>query len=127
LGPDITENDLVPIVEKFLSDKAMAKEVRMGAMKNIHVLLKECGVETRVRFLPYIMQTSDTTQYDWRLKFVTASLIGHLSLLYDEQTVYSHFLPAFFKLSFDPVAKVSETAALCLPLLLESLASNPSL
>lgn len=23
LGPDITENDLVPIVEKFLSDKAM--------------------------------------------------------------------------------------------------------
>jgi len=74
----------VPIVEKFLSDKAMQKEVRMGAMKNIHVLLKECSMDIRVRFIPYIMQTSETTQYDWRLKFVTASLIGHLSLLYDE-------------------------------------------
>lgn len=73
LGPDIAENDLVPIVEKFLSDKALAKEVRTAALKNLHVFLKECSAETRVNFLPHILQTNETTQYDWRVKHVTAS------------------------------------------------------
>jgi hypothetical protein len=39
LGPEITQKDLVPIMEKFLSDKENYKEAHMGALKNLHVFL----------------------------------------------------------------------------------------
>lgn len=62
---------------------------------------------------------------DWRIKLVLAYNIGNFSLLYDEETVYSSFLPIFFRFCFDPVAKVAETASLSLPSILIAFNKNP--
>jgi serine/threonine-protein phosphatase 4 regulatory subunit 1 len=40
LGPQITQEDLVPIIRKFLSDQNQFKEARMGALKSLHIFLE---------------------------------------------------------------------------------------
>ena len=59
LGPEITENELVPIMLKFISDKNTFKEARIGALKNLHVFLKEVSPETRKQFLPSILSSNE--------------------------------------------------------------------
>ena len=39
LGPEITETDLVPIIERFLKDQLV--EIKIGALKNLHIFLAE--------------------------------------------------------------------------------------
>ena len=39
LGTEITESDLIPIIEKFLKDPVT--EIRIGALKNLHIFLQE--------------------------------------------------------------------------------------
>lgn len=125
LGPQITETDLCPAMEKFISDKCPFKEVRMACLKNLHIFLQQLSAESRLKFLPYILQTNDSSVLDWRIKLVLAYNIGNFSLLYDEETVYSSFLPIFFRFCFDPVAKVAETASLSLPSILIAFNKNP--
>lgn len=55
LGPEITEQDLVPILEKFLKDPV--NEIKIGALKNMHVFLKEVQPENRTKFIKFIVQT----------------------------------------------------------------------
>ena len=45
LGPEITEADLMPQMERFLKDSVA--EIRMGALKNLHVFLAEVTPENR--------------------------------------------------------------------------------
>ena len=37
LGTEITEADLVPVMERFLKDSS--NEIRVGALKNLHIFL----------------------------------------------------------------------------------------
>ena len=53
LGPEITEQDLAPIIEKFLKDQLT--EIRVGALKNLHIFLQEVSSENRLRFIKYII------------------------------------------------------------------------
>ena len=53
LGPEITEEDLVPIMERFLKDSI--NEIRIGALKNLHVFLAEVKPESRHGFIKYIL------------------------------------------------------------------------
>lgn len=39
LGPEITEEDLVPVMEKFLNYNV--NEIKIGALKNLHIFLAE--------------------------------------------------------------------------------------
>lgn len=52
LGPEITETDLVPIMERFLKDNV--NEIRMGALKNLHIFLAEVTPESRYPFIKFI-------------------------------------------------------------------------
>jgi len=52
LGSDITEADLVPLMERFLKDSA--NEIRTGALKNLHVFLAEVKPENRLQFIKYL-------------------------------------------------------------------------
>jgi serine/threonine-protein phosphatase 4 regulatory subunit 1 len=45
LGPEITETDLVPVMERFLKDPV--QDIRVGALKNLHVFLQEVRPENR--------------------------------------------------------------------------------
>jgi len=53
LGSEITEEDLVPILEKFLKDSI--NEIRIGALKNLHVFLLEVSSTTRRNFIKFIV------------------------------------------------------------------------
>lgn len=74
LGPEITEQDLVPVLEKFLKDQMI--EIRVGALKNLHIFLKEVDSEKREKFIKYIVETYNDAQYDWRTKVILAQNLG---------------------------------------------------
>jgi hypothetical protein len=57
-------------MEKFLKDNV--NEIKIGALKNLHVFLAEVRPENRHQFIKYIMQTYDDFQSDWRGKMVLA-------------------------------------------------------
>jgi hypothetical protein len=42
LGPEITNTDLVEILDKFLKDPN--SEVRLGVLKNLHVFLENVAI-----------------------------------------------------------------------------------
>ena len=70
LGQEITEQDLVPIIERFLKDQL--SEVKVGALKNLHIFLSEVQTQNREPFIKYIVDTYNEAQYDWRTKMVLA-------------------------------------------------------
>lgn len=118
LGPKYTELDLLPCLERFLKDKAT--DIKMAALKNMHVFLKVISIEKRSTFMKYIVQTfDDSAKAEWRLKQVLASNLGKYAELFEKDLVYHEFLPMFFKFCSDNVARVSYAVcdALC-PILL---------
>jgi serine/threonine-protein phosphatase 4 regulatory subunit 1 len=101
LGPEITETDLAPIMERFLKDQV--NEIRAGALKNLHVFLAEVKPENRHVFIKYLQYVDGQTegQYEWRMKLVLAQNLGKFATLFDADTVYEKFLPMFFKFCND--------------------------
>lgn len=53
LGPTYTEQDLLPCMERFLKDKVL--EIKLGALKNLHIFLQEVSSEKREIFIKYIV------------------------------------------------------------------------
>jgi len=49
LGPKYTEQDLLPVMERFLKDKSI--EIKMSALKNMHIFLEETPMEKRTTFI----------------------------------------------------------------------------
>lgn len=60
LGPEVTETDLVPIMERFLKDNI--NEIRVGALKNLHIFLAEVKPETRLQFIKYLQYQDGQTE-----------------------------------------------------------------
>ena len=86
LGPKYTELDLLPCMERFLKNKNM--DIRMAALKNMHIFLKEVSAEKRAGFIKYIVQTFDEAgKTEWRLKQVLAQNLGNYAELFDNNTV----------------------------------------
>lgn len=121
LGPEITQADLVPIMIKFLNEENEFKESKLGAMKNFHVFLKELKPEDRNNYLPFIVPPKENTDLEWRSKYILANNLGHYSMLFSQEVVIDTFIPMFFRFCFDPVAKVAETSASSLALILKSI------
>ena len=55
LGQKYTELDLLPCLERFLKDKVM--DIKMAALKNMHIFLQEVSPEKRAPFIKSIIQT----------------------------------------------------------------------
>jgi serine/threonine-protein phosphatase 4 regulatory subunit 1 len=124
LGQDITEADLVPIMERFLKDTV--NEIKVGALKNLHVFLQEVSPENRIQFIKYIQYVDGVTeaQYEWRMKLVLAQNLGKLAALFDPETVFDRFCPMYFKFCDESVAQVSTGAAPSLIYILEKFTSD---
>ena len=76
LGPKYTELDLLPCMERFLKDKVM--DIKLGALKNLHVFLNEISLEKREIFIKYIVQSfEEANKQEWRLKLVLAQNLGN--------------------------------------------------
>jgi hypothetical protein len=57
LGTEITEEDLVPVMERFLKDNM--SDIKLAALRNLHIFLSVVYSDTRERFISYIVQTND--------------------------------------------------------------------
>lgn len=70
LGPKYTELDLLPVLERFLKDKGdKVNDIRLCALKNLHVFLQVVSIDKRTNFIKYIVQTFDeASKSEWRLK-----------------------------------------------------------
>jgi len=125
LGPEITELDLVPIMERFLKDNQ--NDIKVGALRNLHVFLAEVKPENRHQFIKYLQYVDGVTeaQYEWRMKLVLAQNLGKFAQLFDPETVYDRFLPMFFKFCNETVVQVSAGASTSLVYILEKFVDNP--
>jgi hypothetical protein len=72
LGPKITQEDLVPIIRKFLSESNQFKEARMGALKSLHIFLELVEKEERKNYLNCILPPKENKELDWRGKYILA-------------------------------------------------------
>lgn len=112
-------------MEKYLKDKTV--DIKMAALKNLHIFLKEVSEEKRAPFIKYITQTFDeTAKSEWRLKQALAQNLGNYAELFDANTVYNDFLPMFFKFCSDNVAQVGFTACGALAQILEKFNDDES-
>ena len=112
LGPELTDSDLLGIADRFLRHNN--PDVRLGIMKNLHVLLAEVPESKRQHYIQHITQTFNEAGADWRTKEMLAKNLGKFATLFDQQIVYSEFLPMFFKFCEDRIATVSNAAATAL-------------
>lgn len=122
LGPELTDSDLLSIADRFLRHNN--PDVRIGIMKNLHVLLAEVPEAKRQQYIAHITQTFNEAGADWRTKELLAKNLGKFATLFDRRIVYSEFLPMFFKFCEDRVATVSSAAATALAPILNKFAED---
>jgi hypothetical protein len=112
-------------MERFLKDKSI--DIKMVALKNMHIFLKEIPEDKRTTFIKYIVQTFDEAgKAEWRLKQVLAQNLGNYCELFDNTTVYNEFLPMFFKFCSDNVAQVSIASCSALAEIIEKFNDDES-
>lgn len=86
LGTDLTDTDLLEIANKFLRHNN--GEVRLGVMKNFHILLAEVPEDKRKNYIHFITQTFNEAGNDWRTKEMLAKNLGKFATLFDQNIVY---------------------------------------
>ena len=123
LGPEITNSDLIPVLDKFLND--VNTEVRVGALKNLHVFLEHVAPNSRAQYIQCILTTFNQAGTDWRTKELLARNLGNYVTLFDLEIVYKEFLPMFFKFCDDRVVRVSTAAATALAPILIKFVKDP--
>ena len=123
LGPELTDSDLLTIADRFLRHNN--PDVRIGIMKNLHVLLAEVPESKRSGYIQYIMQTFNEAGAEWRTKEMLAKNLGKFATLFDHRIVYSEFLPMFFKFCEDRTDMVCRSAATALAPILNKFSENP--
>ena len=123
VGRRITETELVPVMKMYLRDGL--KEVRVSALRNVHVLLGVVSPECRETLADNILTVYKDSGNDWRLEHVFARNIGELAVLYDQYVVYDHLLPIFFELLKSSRVKVRNAAAKNSGLMLRAISSDP--
>ena len=52
----------------------------------------------------------EANKQEWRLKLVLAQNLGNYAKLFDSKTVYTEFLPMFFKFCSDSVSRIGNSA-----------------
>ena len=123
MGPEITNSDLIPVLDKFLND--VNTDVRVGALKNLHVFLEHVAPQSRAQYIQCILTTFNQAGTDWRTKELLARNLGNYVTLFDLEIVYKEFLPMFFKFCDDRVVRVSSAAATALAPILIKFVNDP--
>ncbi len=86
LGKEITEADLVEVVDKFLKDNN--PDVRNAILKNLHIFLENVEVDRRNRYIQQIVNAfNEAGKRDWRTKEIFAKNLHKLVELYPLQIV----------------------------------------
>ena len=69
------------IADRFL--KHNNPDVRIGIMKNLHILLAEVPEGKRQTYIQFITQTFNEAGADWRTKEMLAKNLGKFATLFD--------------------------------------------
>lgn len=116
LGEEITNSDLVDVLDRFLKDGN--NEVRIGALKNLHIFLENVHAKDRQKYISCILQTFHQAGKDWRTKEILARNLGQYVSQFDIEIVEGELLPIFFEFCNERVVQVSEAAATALAAIL---------
>jgi len=109
LGRDLTENDLVSLVSKYLLGDKVSPPVRNECIKNLAVLLEVLEMSKRERFASSYYELQNDPK-KWRIREIIAGQLGILSRLFTEDTTIRIILPIAFNLCKDEVASVRAAA-----------------
>ena len=124
LGKEITEADLVEVVDKFLKDNN--PDVRNAILKNLHIFLENVEVDRRNRYIQQIVNAfNEAGKRDWRTKEIFAKNLHKLVELYPLQIVENQFLQMFFKFCEERIATVSEAAATAFAAIISKFQNEP--
>eukprot|EP00045_Choanoeca_perplexa_P012343 m.134223 g.134223 ORF g.134223 m.134223 type:complete len:802 (-) comp15972_c0_seq1:831-3236(-) len=125
IGPKLTEQDLLPHFDFFLSDW---DEVRYNLIGHLADFLAVLPLATRRNYLPLfadLKQAEEATV--WRNRHALATQLGSLCQLYIPQDVLQFLCPLGLELGADTVAAVRHAAAEAIGLLVAYLEQEPSL
>uniref|UniRef100_A0A7S0EVE1 TOG domain-containing protein n=1 Tax=Hanusia phi TaxID=3032 RepID=A0A7S0EVE1_9CRYP len=102
LGPDLTQESLLPALDTFLQD---LDEVKVGVLQNLAKFFRVLDPSMREKYVSVLCNIEMET-YNWRFRLLLAQQLGELFTLYQEEIVKNELYPMFMKLCRDPVAEV---------------------
>lgn len=99
IGPELTESELIPVLQIFLKD---INEVKEGASLNLPKLIKVLNPEQREALVDQLLSPTAQSQtqdsQDWRKRLLQAQQIRKFSKILSCDTLQKHYVPAFFTL-----------------------------
>jgi hypothetical protein len=99
----------VDVLDRFLKDSH--PEVRLGALKNLHIFLNEVEISSRQKYITFILQTFNQAGKDWRTKVLIARNLGAYISQFSFEIVQEALLSIFFEFCNERYVQVSEAAA----------------
>jgi hypothetical protein len=113
LGPELTENDLLPVLFHFLQD---ITEVAEGALENLPLILKVLRADQRDQYVDLFIEAQNKVEKaniaNWRQRQQMAGQIKEFAALISPEKLDQFYAPKFFELCLDEVAQVREAASL---------------
>jgi hypothetical protein len=107
LGPQITETDLVPVLNKFSKDEG---EIQNTLLKTLPKLLRNLDINSRRGYLDRLKKLLNPRE-KWRTRMEYSNIIGEYYNVFDEEITYKQIFPISLSFCFDDVAEVRFTAA----------------
>ena len=129
LGPELTEEELLPVLENFLKDSGMflfhkyhyfIDEIRNGVLIHLADFIRILDPNIReqcISMLGHIQSESS----QWRLRKLLAAQLKDCIELFEPRVVYRIHFPIAFKLCKDEVAEVRTTACCNMSSILQNL------
>ncbi|CAK4668749.1 unnamed protein product [Aphanomyces euteiches] len=127
LGPEITEEHLVPAFSYFLDD---IDDVKMGSIQHFAEFLTHVEPSTRSRFLPELakfglLQDSPKFKLKWRHRALVADQLSVFCTVFSPDATFDVVAPLVFQLAQDDVACVRESSLAAMPSLYAAFTSSP--
>ena len=102
VGPDITKEDLNPILKNFLNTISTAQ----SSLSHLHEFLAMIEDPDRLVYLDLVTEAIKNSKYNWRTRHIFAANAEAYSKLYNIDIVYEKIIPIIFKLLSDQVIEV---------------------
>jgi serine/threonine-protein phosphatase 4 regulatory subunit 1 len=110
LGPEIAQQDLLPLFEQFLKD---LDNVKIGVITNMHDFLMTLPPDAREPYLPVFKEIIEESGKTWRIRKIVAGHMKSFCSMYKPHQVSQFIFPLAIKLARDSVSNVRAKAFEC--------------
>jgi serine/threonine-protein phosphatase 4 regulatory subunit 1 len=133
LGPELTEEELLPVFENFLKDSgkhynfnSTIDEIRNGVLIHLADFIRILNPKVRERCISMLGHIQSESNH-WRLRKLLASQLKDCVELFEPKVVYKIHVPIALKLCKDDVAEVRTKACCNIPaIILKTLQKEKS-